>query len=154
MQKAYDIEKKKFSLIKTLNEIVEQTKVYARRIKKELTLYYEDDIVIKGDELKLKRAIGNLISNGLKYCNRSVNVSVKKTDKIEICITDDGKGISKEIKERILSKEMTTTDLINGNGFGLTNAKKIIELHGGNIALDSTDRGTTFRIILPISVRF
>jgi len=147
----YVIEKKETSFSKILKDIVEQTEIYAKRIGKVIYLDIEEDLKANVDEIKIKRAISNLISNGLKYGKQYVSISAKALkDQIEIEISDDGEGFNSEIKEKIFSyKEMSTTDLINGNGFGLTNAKTIIELHGGQISLLPSERGTTFKITIP-----
>jgi signal transduction histidine kinase len=148
---AYAVEKKQLNISKLIEELVQQTKVYANRTGKEISADIEKDLIVNADELKIKRAIGNLISNGLKYGKRCVKISAKSfKNKVEIEISDDGEGFDREVKEKVFSnKEMSTTDLINGNGFGLTNAKRIIELHGGQISLLSCEKGTTFKIILP-----
>ena len=148
---AYAVEKKQLNISKIIEELVQQTKIYAERTGKEISADIEKDLIVNADELKIKRAIGNLISNGLKYGKRCVKISAKSfKNKVEIEISDDGEGFDREVKEKVFSnKEMSTTDLINGNGFGLTNAKRIIELHGGQISLLSCEKGTTFKIILP-----
>jgi len=148
---AYAVEKKQLNFSKLIEEMVEQTKIYANRTGKEISADIESDLIVNADELKIKRAIGNLISNGLKYGRHCVKISAKQfKNKVEIEISDDGEGFNKEVKEKVFSnKEMSTTDLINGNGFGLTNAKRIIELHAGQISLLPSEKGTTFKIILP-----
>jgi signal transduction histidine kinase len=148
---AYTVEKKQLNISKLIEEMVEQTRIYVNRTGKEISADIEKDLIVNADELKIKRAIGNLISNGLKYGKRCVKISAKSfKNKVEIEISDDGEGFDREVKEKVFSnKEMSTTDLINGNGFGLTNAKRIIELHGGQISVLSCEKGTTFKIILP-----
>jgi signal transduction histidine kinase len=169
----YKPEKKRVSLKKMLNDLVEQNNIYAKLIGKEISFNYkcqdsqdaspkdiegvavmEDGSVegtIEGDELKLKRAFGNLISNGLKYGKQHVEINVVESKEgIHLYIHDDGQGFDKEVKEKIFSnnanKEMVTTDTIHGNGFGLTNTKRIIEMHGGLINLIDSEKGTTFHI--------
>ncbi|WP_231563697.1 PAS domain-containing sensor histidine kinase [Anoxybacillus sp. KU2-6(11)] len=64
-------------------------------------------------------------------------------------IYDSGRGISKEMEKALFEPFMTTKS--SGTGLGLTIVKRIIENHGGTIALhDSSEKGTTFVISLPI----
>ena len=143
------LDKKTFSLTAQVKELVEQNKEYSKKIRKRIEFKSEGDISIHADELKIKRAIGNLLSNALKYGRTSVSVSISETpNEIALDIVDDGKGFDEEIRNKVFSDtEMTTTDLINGNGFGLTNAKRLIELHGGKVNLaEENQKSTKFMI--------
>jgi two-component system phosphate regulon sensor histidine kinase PhoR len=112
---------------------------------------------VKGDRIHLINALYSLIDNAIKYSpgNPEVIVETKSDDeKLFIEITDKGIGIDKEYHRKIFDKffRVPTGDIHNVKGFGLGLAyiKKIIELHGGSLQVESEKGiGTTFIISLP-----
>lgn len=68
---------------------------------------------------------------------------------VEVCVSDNGCGMSPEFKEKYLFKPFQTTKQ-QGMGIGLFHCKTIVEAHGGRIEVESTEGvGTTFRVLLP-----
>jgi signal transduction histidine kinase len=95
----------------------------------------------------------NLIHNALQAMNYkgTLTIEVSRQDNnAVISITDSGKGIPPEIKERIFEVFFTTKPPGEGNGLGLDIVKKIIEKHNGDIVVESEPGKTTFTIYLPI----
>lgn len=82
---------------------------------------------------------------------RLVEPSETEAKAVEICISDNGKGISEEASARIFDREFTTKEVGKGTGLGLAISQQIIvEKHGGNIQVESTpSAGTRFMITLP-----
>lgn len=110
------------------------------------------------DELRLKRALLNLLSNAIRYTpkNGHVTVSVNTLASmgIEISVTDNGFGIPQSLLDIVMGPSETgalaEVLLAGGNGIGLTVVRAFVELHGGNLQLDSQlGNGTTARIKLP-----
>jgi two-component system sensor histidine kinase AtoS len=67
-------------------------------------------------------------------------------------IKDTGKGMPKEVQEKLFEPFQTTKN--GGMGLGLTISRKIVEQHGGKIAVESEiDRGTTFIVRLPLEYK-
>jgi signal transduction histidine kinase len=101
-----------------------------------------------------KRAISNLIDNGLKYAN-AVWVTVSEADSyLEITIEDDGPGIPDAERERVFAPfyriEASRSRETGGTGLGLSVARSIIRSHGGEILLESRmEGGLRVRILLP-----
>ena len=72
-------------------------------------------------------------------------------DRVRIHVIDDGKGMSREILERIFTPFFTTKPVGEGTGLGLSISHQIIERHGGTIEVESTlGEGTAFHIGLPV----
>lgn len=115
-------------------------------------------IVVRADRTRLKQILINLLSNAVKY-NRdggSVHLYTKVTEtgRIQVLVSDTGKGISAENLKSLfvpfnrLDAEMSN---IEGTGIGLTITRRIIELMGGSVDVDSTPgSGSIFWIELPV----
>ena len=104
------------------------------------------------DTTLLKRAFNNLIINALVHNSEEtkISVSIKCAGNIQICISDDGKGMTGEELYNLFSRYYrgtNTGEKTEGTGLGLAIAKQIIELHGGTILVDSKlNVGTSFYI--------
>jgi PAS domain S-box-containing protein len=72
----------------------------------------------------------------------------KDTEKVSVEVSDNGTGMSKETLEKIFTIHFTTKK--GGHGLGLTNCKKIMEQHNGDLQVESTEgAGSTFRMVIP-----
>ena len=117
----------------------------------------EENVIIDGDEDKLKQVFINLLANALKYTNPGgiVKLSVS-TDKnnINISIKDTGIGIEENdllnIFERFYRSDASRNRKTGGTGIGLTIVKIIVEAHAGRINVESKiGEGANFVVILP-----
>jgi signal transduction histidine kinase len=107
--------------------------------------------VIYGYKSELASLFQNLISNALKFRRAGVppvvqiSVGVNK-DGYLFCVRDNGIGIDPKYADKIfqLFSRLHNKEEYEGTGIGLTHGKKIVELHGGRIWLESCDVGTTF----------
>jgi len=106
------------------------------------------------DEMMIMRVFTNLISNAISYGKQNGTVIVElflKEDKIISKISDDGIGISEDKLDKIWLRFYQVDPSKNGDnsGLGLSMVKKIVELHKGEIFVESElGKGTTFTIIL------
>jgi signal transduction histidine kinase len=123
----------------------------------ELTLMTEPgEITITADERRLRQVVFNLISNAVKFTPRDgrIDVSARLDDgEVEIAVADTGPGISAEEFESIFEEFKQATDgkRAEGTGLGLPLSRKLVELHGGRLWVESeVDRGSTFRFTLPV----
>lgn len=114
---------------------------------------------IDGDPRLLARAVGNLLGNAAKYAATRVALSAARTADggLRIVVEDDGPGIPDEARERVfepfhrLSRE--DDHAAGGYGLGLAIARKAVQLHGGDIAVDrSALGGARFTVTLPGAV--
>lgn len=110
--------------------------------------------VIMGDKTHLTNALYNLIDNAIKYAKDKPILSLKTTNigkHLQLIISDKGIGIEKAYHKKIFDKffRVPTGNVhdVKGFGLGLTYIKKIIDLHGGTIEVQSEKgKGTTFTI--------
>jgi len=113
--------------------------------------------MINADGKQLKRVFANLIGNAIKFtgCGGTVRVSVTVEGvAVLITVSDSGIGISARDRERIFTKYFRSTQAkgYKGTGLGLTISKAIIEEHGGNIEVASSEgAGSHFTIRLPVN---
>jgi PAS domain S-box-containing protein len=114
--------------------------------------------IIPIDQDNIRMAIENILDNASKYtpCGGSIEVAVDSVKKwLRIAIRDNGIGIAQEDMEKLFRRFSRIPNKLPGNragsGLGLYWAHKIIELHGGNIEVNSRPgRGSVFTILLPL----
>ena len=105
------------------------------------------------DVFHFENAINNIIDNAIKYGGDKITVAIqKRTNEIEILISDSGSELSEEHKKHIFEKfyrvPKGNTHNVKGFGIGLYYSKKIIEKHKGTITLEQNHL-TSFKISLP-----
>jgi two-component system, NtrC family, sensor kinase len=112
--------------------------------------------LITGDERRIRQVIFNLLSNAVKFTPAGGAVDVNATQvngEARVAVTDTGPGIAAKDHERIFEEFQQTTAGIEqreGTGLGLALSKRLVELHGGRIWVDSElGRGSTFVFTLP-----
>jgi PAS domain S-box len=113
---------------------------------------------IHADRARLQEALYNLLDNAVKYSRErgEVRLSARQRDgEIELTVSDDGTGITKEDLPRIFERfyradKARSPDKVRGTGLGLAIVKHIAQLHGGRVEAESElEKGTTIRVILP-----
>jgi signal transduction histidine kinase len=113
------------------------------------------EIRIAADERRLRQIVFNLLSNAVKFtpADGRVDVSARLDDGcVEIAVADTGPGIPAEDIEMIFEEFEQTADgkQAEGTGLGLPLSRKLVELHGGRLWVESEiGRGSTFRFTLP-----
>lgn len=109
-----------------------------------------DDILIMADKDQFKRAFINLFRNSIQAGAKNIHVMFSISEsKCFIIVSDDGRGIPPELREKVFEPNFTTKE--HGMGLGLNLTKKIVESINGEIEVSETsEKGTSFRIILPI----
>lgn len=116
------------------------------------------EMMVKGDSLRLKQAIFNIVDNAIKY-NRPggiVKISTRtEKSQLTVQVQDNGIGISPadqlHIFDRFYRVDKSRARSQGGSGLGLAIVKKIVEDHGGTISVESIlGQGSIFRLILPL----
>ena len=137
--------------------IIETTRL-ALKIFKEKHITFNSEhgnIQVSIDRTQMVRIVTNLIKNAVEACGSIedplIQVIIKKKNKkVVIDISDNGIGISKEIKSKIFEPKFTTKT--SGMGLGLGMVKNLVSSYGGSISFKSKiNLGTSFIISFPIS---
>jgi len=140
-----------------LNEVIQGVcNISVREITKhaELKLNLANLPMTRCKPAHLGQVFLNMLLNAGKAIKEKGEITVNSSlegDRIRICISDTGSGISEENLKRIFDPFFTTADVGGGTGLGLSVSRDIIKAHGGEIEVESTpEQGTSFSIILPI----
>jgi signal transduction histidine kinase len=135
--------------------------VRERALRHDIRLSMEADPTlgeINADERKFKQVVLNLLSNAVKFTGDggSVQVTGRRTaDAVEVSVADTGIGIAPEDHEAVFEEfrqvGRNALQKQEGTGLGLALARRIVELHGGRIWLESAPgKGSTFTFSLPV----
>ncbi|MDH4010059.1 MAG: ATP-binding protein [Desulfobacterales bacterium] len=138
------------------------TSVEALAAEKDLDLKVEvskDLSIGKGDEQRIAQVILNLVGNAIKFTDEG-EVKIEVTVSNEtflVSVHDTGPGVTEADQQKIFDEfqqaDGSSTRKKGGTGLGLSISKKIIDMHGGRIWVESTlGKGSTFRFTLPIRV--
>ena len=138
-------------VIMRIHEIVE--KVFSKNIKIKMIL--EDGLQVRGNPSLLSQAFMNLFTNARDAMPNGGELTVKAkkvNNKVIAYVSDTGHGIENEVIDKIFDPFFTLKEVGSGTGLGLSTTHGIIEQHKGFISVSSkVDKGTTFKITLPIS---
>jgi len=125
-----------------------------------MTLDIDEDLPdIEADELKVKEILYNIISNAVKFTPESGEIHLiarKSGENIEILIHDTGIGIAEENMDKVFEGffrvDAPYSRVTEGTGLGLPLSRKLVELHGGELTIQSAglNQGTTVRFTLPV----
>jgi len=134
-------------------EIAEKRTVVEVQVPRDLHLHANAQL--------LEQAIGNLLSNAIRYSpgGTAVRVTGRRLDsgEVEIAVIDQGPGIPPEHQTRIFERfyrvDRARSRELGGTGLGLSIVKHIALVHGGRVEVESeVGQGSTFRIVLPQAV--
>lgn len=155
------INQKQFDLSARIIEALDYVETVARSCRVKITTDIQPAIIIDGVPGKIDEMFLNLVSNSMKYLTvsgaRNISISLTRTGK-NCCLSveDTGIGIPKDELEHVFTRFYRTrpaTQHASGSGLGLAITKKIVDLHGGQISIESTEGvGTKVTIIVPVIV--
>lgn len=140
--------------------IVIQEKAFQRGLVVSLTIAEElENLDIQADELKLKQVLFNLLSNATKFTPSGGSVMLKadrEDGEVIITVTDTGTGIDPKDQERIFREfeqvDSSYSRQAEGTGLGLALARRLVQLHGGRIWVQSEGpgKGSSFAFSIPM----
>jgi CheY-like chemotaxis protein len=115
---------------------------------------------VEADALRFKQVVLNLLSNAVKFTGDGGQVMVSASrdgDELQIAVSDTGVGVPIQDHERIFEsfqQSGRSSSQSEGTGLGLTLCRRIVELFGGHLWLDSeVGKGSTFAFTIPLSAR-
>ncbi|MDQ1086625.1 ATP-binding protein [Siphonobacter sp. SORGH_AS_1065] len=120
-------------------------------------IHFENLPILVGYATELHQLFQNLLSNAIKFRKPGVSPDIRITaeqtaEGCRFAVSDNGIGIAPEFKEKIflIFQRLHEREVYEGNGIGLAHCKKIVEMHGGTIQVESvTNQGSTFWVTLP-----
>ncbi len=156
LEKKGEIDYEDVDITRMVNQIM---KFFEKKAKEKgimLKASVPENLHMKGDGFRLEQMLLNLVDNAIKYTESGeVEILVRKKKKnIEFRVRDTGMGIPPECIPRIFERFYVVNKArsreLGGTGLGLSIVKHIVELHGGEIFVESTPgKGSTFTVIIP-----
>jgi CheY-like chemotaxis protein len=161
-----ELEHNDFSLEHAVNNVIKTQLTVIRNKHLDITIEIAPDVPekVRGDQLKFKQILLNLLGNAIKFTSQggiSIDVSLENrcgdAAVIHISIADTGIGMAPEQLEKIFGAfsqaDSSITRSYGGTGLGLTICRKLIELMGGSIRVESRrGEGSVFHVSLPFKV--
>jgi PAS domain S-box-containing protein len=161
-----DIIMAEFSLKQCINNsvLLQKLKTHEKGLKLEVDVSEEIPYLLVGDQLRIKQILHNLMENAVKFtAEGGVSIKAQLLEHLEtsvlvrIAVGDTGIGISPEAVDNIFQaftqEDGTTTRRYGGTGLGLTISRRLAELMGGTIHVESTPGvGSCFAVTLPFII--
>ena len=121
--------------------------------------HFPDDIIIAGDKEKLTRTFSNILDNAVRYNVDGGRIDVaciQSDDRVTITVSNSGPGVAESEIDKVFHQfyrqEKSRSLQTGGSGLGLTIAKRIIELHGGSIKMES-EQGIWTRVTVQLPIK-
>jgi signal transduction histidine kinase/CheY-like chemotaxis protein len=158
------VEKVEFDLLDTVNGAVKLLSPQASLKGLDLTSNIDHGLgpVLVGDSIRIRQILLNLLNNAVKFTEKGkvhleINRISESAEEVELrfAVTDTGIGISAEDQTKLFQSftqaDTSTTRRFGGSGLGLAICRKLVELMGGNIGLDSEPgKGSTFHLTIKL----
>lgn len=157
-----------FSVAELLEQTVDIVSVLATEKDIEIAnqFTFKPDLIVRGDDFRIKQVVINLVNNALKftpkggavYVNSDFEILDEEKGLLKINVIDTGVGIAHENLEKIFENFVQVSSPGNtagvlGTGLGLAICKRIVDLFGGQISVESTvDKGSQFKVTLPLAI--
>ena len=146
----------RFDIVEALKVWIGDFKLTAERKKIKLHFIkdkFAGDNIIVADKEKIARVVFNLLSNALKYTPAGGDIFVdiaSEGDKLRVDVRDTGKGIDKDEANKVFERFFQAKGAASGTGIGLALVKSFVELHNGEVKVESElDKGSDFIVVIP-----
>lgn len=161
-----ELESVEFSVRKVLDKVIQLLSIKANTKKLDFILNISPDMpdVVIGDPLRIRQILINLVGNAIKFTNKGevgiyVDSRLLRDNHLEIMfsVKDTGIGIDENKKENLFQSfsqaESSTTRNYGGTGLGLTISRKLVEMMGGNLSVESKiNSGSNFYFSLVFEI--
>ncbi len=141
----------------SFGEVLSVMRPLADRKSQTLSQRNEAGLHVRADATRLKQVLMNLVGNGIKFTPEGGQVELlarRRDDRVQIEVRDTGPGIPFEEQERIFEafyRLQKSGEATEGTGLGLAITQRIVEMHGGKLALESQPgQGSCFYFSLPV----
>ncbi len=149
---------RKVNLGRLVTELTSDVEMLCQDKGLDYELGQRENLVVKGDRAKLRQLLLNILDNAIRYTpsGGKISVSVQPEGNMAVVsVSDTGIGIPPEdiphIFDRFYRVDKAHSRVEGGSGLGLAIAKRITEIHGGKIEVESkVGTGSTFRVWLPL----
>mgnify|MGYP005852320229 CR=1 FL=1 len=154
----FELKPEEFDLYEMVKSVYDLTEEWARQYNIKLRLECPKTAGrMKGDERRLKQALLNLVSNAIKFTPAKGRITIKIVrfpGYVDFVIRDSGIGIGQKDQEKIFTPFVQVRKKNEGAGLGLTLVKKVVELHGGSVEVDSAiGQGTKITCRVPLRAK-
>jgi heavy metal sensor kinase len=155
------VDRKEVSMLGLAQEASSLVEVLAEEKRQRISVQGESALAVSGDRLILRQALINLIDNAIKYSPTGAEIVVQvhkgRDSRVIVEVIDQGPGVSEEHQVRIFDRfyrvDKARSREWGGAGLGLAIARWAVEVHGGQIAVESAEgHGSTFRVTLPSTI--
>jgi PAS domain S-box-containing protein len=144
------------ALVQRIADEVEPTLPASHQLDLQIS---SEPLLVIGDDLRLEQVIQNLLQNAVKYSPHGGPISLRLDQHAgfgRIAVRDQGLGIPGEALSQIFTRffraENAASYQVNGMGVGLYVVQQIVELHGGQVSVESEEgQGSTFTVLLPLA---
>jgi signal transduction histidine kinase len=144
-----------FPLGELLQDVAQKFRLHAERKRVRLETALPGDLPsVPADIAMMERALENLLDNALRHTQPGgvISLVLRRSDGfLEVVVSDSGCGIPAEALPHVFDRFFSVDRSPGQGGLGLAIAKRIVDLHGGSIAVESTPgKGTEFSLRLPV----
>ena len=153
-----ELRRERVDLATVLRDSVDMCRPLVQQYEHDLTFIARESIAVEADPARLGQVFGNLLNNACKYTERKGRITVtlsREGETAVVTVADTGIGIPEDKQASIFDMFSQVDRVLNrphgGLGIGLHLVRRLVELHGGSVAVhsDGPGRGTEFTVRIP-----
>ncbi|MCT1903449.1 two-component system histidine kinase PnpS [Oceanobacillus sojae] len=156
-REGFQLEKEDFHVKQMIDAVLPSLEQKAKKKELNFTMSISSDVSIHADAEKLKQVIINLVDNAINYTPSGGNVNLKVSEdehRVHFSVEDTGIGMEQKVLQRVFERfyrvDKDRSRNTGGTGLGLAIVKHIVEVHQGEIVVDSeVNKGTTIHVYIP-----